>query len=305
LRAGAALVCLAAAGLGVLHLPWPGACTAPGIIEYRDSVVVRAQSPGFVTAIHVQDGQFVEDGAALLEMSNDELEAEARDLEVAISQSETRRRIHLEKYEQAAAQVELENQRALKKRLAEKRRQLDGLTCHAPISGSVMARNLDALLMTYLEEGAEILAIGDDTCKRLRVSIAQEDTPLFRSHRAQPVRLRLRSCEVSQGRLSRVVPRASKTPPHFALCAPLGGPLAVAKHDSAESEDSYEFVLPRFTGIVDLPQSVSANLRAGESGYVTIGAARSESVSQVLNRRLRQWFEKKLDDARTRFRMAE
>jgi len=298
LRAGAVAVVLAVAGLGLLHLPWPGACTAPGIIEYCESVVVRAESPGFVTAIHVRDGQFVQDGDVLFEMTNDELEAEARDLEVAISQSETQRRIHQEKHEQAAAQVEMENQRALRKRLAEKRRQSEGLICHAPVSGRVMARNLDTLLMTYLEEGGEILAVGDDTHKRLRVSIAQEDTRLFRSRAEEPVRLRLRSSEISEGRLSRIIPRASKTPPHMALCAPLGGPLAVAKDDDAQSEDSYEFVLPRFTGIIELPQDLSTSLRAGEFGYATIRAAESDTIAQVLSQRFGRWLKNKLDEAR-------
>jgi putative peptide zinc metalloprotease protein len=254
-----------------------------------------------VTAIHVRDGQFVRQGDVLLEMTNDQLDAEARDLEVAISQSETRRRIHLEKHELAAAQVELENGRALEKRLAEKQRQLEGMICRAPISGRIMARNLDTLLMTYLEEGAEILAVGDDTHKRLRISIAQEDTTLFRSHATKPVRLRLRSSKISEGRLSRVIPRASKTPPHMALCAPLGGPLAVTNDDSGQSEDSYEFVLPRFTGIIELPQNVSASVRAGEFGYVTIRAAESETIAQVLSQRVERWFEDKLAAARQRW----
>jgi putative peptide zinc metalloprotease protein len=297
-RVGAVVMLLATVGTTLVCLPWPGACTAPGIIEYRDSVVVRAQSPGFVTAIHVQDGQLVERGDLLMEMTNDQLDAECRDLVAALDQSEARRRIHLEKHEQAAVQVELENQRALKKRLAERRRQFEGLTLHSPVSGRVMARNLDMLLMTYLEEGAEVLAVGDDTHKQLRVSIAQEDNALFQAQLGEPVKLRLRSTGMSEGQLSRVIPRASKTPPHLALCAPLGGPLAVTNQLSQESDDSYEFVLPRFTGIVELPQHLCASHQAGEFGYATIQAAQSKTITQVVSRRVSQWLENKLAEAR-------
>jgi len=297
-RAGSMAALFACASAALLFAPWPGACTAPGVIEYRDSIVVRAQSPGFVTTIHVDDGQLVECGDLLLEMSNDELDAECRDLQAAIDQSKARRRIHMEKHEQASAQVELENERALKKRLAEKQRQFERLTVRSPVSGTVMARNLDTLLMTYLEEGAEVLAVGDDTHKQLRVSIAQEDSASFRTQEGKPVKLRLRSTELSEGQLSRVIPGASKTPPHLALCAPVGGPLAVTDLRSEESDDSYEFVMPRFTGIVELPHDLCANHHAGEFGYATIRANQSATVVQVLNHRISQWLENKLTEAR-------
>jgi hypothetical protein len=73
----------------------------------------------------------------------------------------------------------------------------------------------------------------------------------------------------------------------------VGGPLAVraAKEDDAEQE--YEFTLPRFTGIVELPQAACRSLKAGEFGYVTIRPARPESIAQTLNRRVHAWIEDK------------
>jgi hypothetical protein len=84
----------------------------------------------------------------------------------------------------------------------------------------------------------------------------------------------------------------------LALCAPLGGPLAVTHDEGGESEDSYKFVLPRFTAFVELPQSLGASLRAGEFGYVTIREAESQTVARVLNHRIGRWFENKLAEAR-------
>jgi hypothetical protein len=83
----------------------------------------------------------------------------------------------------------------------------------------------------------------------------------------------------------------------MALCAPLGGPLAVTSDSREESQDSYEFLLPRFAGIVQLPQRLSESLHAGEFGYVTIQGGRSESVAQVLSRRVRQWLQEKRERA--------
>jgi putative peptide zinc metalloprotease protein len=302
-RAILAAAIVVSAGAALFYLPWPGAYTAPGVVEYRDLVVVRAESPGFVSAIYVRDGQLVRAGQTLVELTNDQLQAEVGDLELAVLQSEKRRRIHLQKDEQGAVQVELENQRALQKRLAEKQHQLDNLTVRAPAAGRVMARNLKLLPMTYLKEGAEILAIGNDDRKQLRVSIAQEDAPLFADRQGRSVRFRIRSAGAEQGRLSRVVPRATKKPPHAALCAPYGGPLTVkARQGADETEDAYELVVPRFAGIVELPDDLGRRLHAGQFAYVTIGSDGTESVAEVLHRRVHDWVDKKLAAATARWR---
>ncbi len=301
-RATAIATGLAAAAWFLLCLPWPGKCTAPGVIEYRDSIVARAGSPGFVTAIHVKDGQQVREGDVLLELSNDSLGVEYRDLQLAIEQCEARRRIHLEKQEQAQAQVEAENQRALQKRLAEKQRRLGALVVRAPVTGRVMARGLETLHATYLKEGDEILGIGDDAHKRLRISIAQEDMPSYRPLVGQMVKFRLRASALCEGRLTRVEPRASTEPPHAALCAPLGGPLAVRAVDGEDPEDKYEFTLPRFTGFIELPQAVDARHFAGEFGYVTLRPQRSESIARTLTRCLRDWIDDKVAAAKARWR---
>jgi hypothetical protein len=153
--------------------------------------------------------------------------------------------------------------------------------------------------MTYLEEGAEILVVGDDAHKRLRISIAQEDATRFRSLVGRPVRFRMRSSETREGRLERLIPRASKTPPHTALCAPLGGPLDATAQTGDDPEDSYELVVPRFSGIVELPEELGARLFAGEFVYVTTRVSESESMAQVLYRRVHDWVDKKWKAARS------
>ena len=259
---------------------------------------MRANSPGFVTAIHVQNDQLVREGDLLVTLTNDELEVEHHDLQLAIEQSNARRRIHLEQQELGAAQVELENERALQKRLAERQRQIEGLAVRAPVAGRVTARGLDAMRRTYLKEGDEILALGDDAYKQLRISIAEEDALAYRPLVGNPVKLRLRGSGRSEGRLTRIIPRASKAPTHLALCAPFGGPLAVTQVSDPDAEDAYELTLPRFAAVVELPQTQCAAHHAGEFGYVTIQPDQSDSIAQELIMRVRRWIEDKLTRAR-------
>ena len=67
----------------------------------------------------------------MLTLRNEELQIACRDLELAREASERKQLVYLQKKEIASAQIEQENRRALDKRLAEKRRQLDALVVRA------------------------------------------------------------------------------------------------------------------------------------------------------------------------------
>jgi len=299
----AAIVASAVAGLlavALFGVTWPFDATAPAVVEYRDLEIVRARSPGFVKAIHVTDGRQVRQGELLLELENDLLAVECRDLELAIEQARTRRRIHQNAQETAAAQVELENQRALEKRHSEKHRQLASLRITAPVSGRVMVRNVTSLADTYVEEGDEVLAIGTESHKQVRVSIAQQNEEDFRFALGKDVKLRYRSGGSQSGRLERLTPRARTEPLHGALCAPLGGPLAVtSKGRNSEGEHDYKLVEPRFTGVVEIPTETCRQHRAGELAAVTV-PRRSEPMGTVFYRKFSRYLAKKLAQVKAR-----
>ena len=69
------------------------------------------------------------------------------------------------------AQVALRNRQAAVDRLAEVQRQLEGLRVYAPVAGHIVARNLHNTIGTYVHEGAELLAVGDERRKELLVSV--------------------------------------------------------------------------------------------------------------------------------------
>ena len=157
-------------------------------------------------------------------------------------------------------------------------------------SGTVIVRQPQNLIGTYVTSGDEIVSIGDEAKKELRVVIDQEDVKAFTAHVGQPLSIRLSGDQKRQHTLTRVPPKASLDPPHESLFAPHGGPLQVRQKDSADSEgpeDKYELVTPAFTGIVDLAQEAGSELRAGQRGVVWLAGGR-ESIARHVGRLLRE-----------------
>ncbi len=277
---GAVIVGSLAAGLFLT--PWPFGRSAPGIIEYEDFAVVRADSSGFVRAIHVQDGERVAAGQLLLELENEELASQLGDLEAAAKQSDLKYRGHLKSHEMADAQAERENRLALEKRLIEKRKQIESLEVRAPIAGRVMSRSLSSLSDTFASEGAELLAIGDESRKEFHASLAQEDVASLRPD--EPLSVRLPGVGLLHATVAQVTPRASHKPPHAALTAPAGGPLAVRSASTSQegAENEFEFPEPRVTIHLQLTASEAKHIASGTTGRAIIQSRQFKNLATGL-----------------------
>jgi multidrug resistance efflux pump len=256
---------------------------------------VRTESAGFLRAIHVCAGDVVEQGQLLAELANPDLDFELAELEVQIAESRIKMRLHELNREMAQRQAEEENLQTLLERRDEIQEEVQGLIVRAPRSGKVVGRSLESWEGVYLAKGNEILSIGDEAAKEVRLSIAQSDITAFRHHVGQDIRLYLPNLPLVQSSLSRIEPRASVVPLDTTLCVPNGGSLAVRdKPESSDMESSLDFELlsPRFTGIMTLNSSQSADLYAGQRAQVALRPF--ESVGQHLYRAVSDWAEVRL-----------
>jgi putative peptide zinc metalloprotease protein len=271
-------------GFAITHTPWPGVTRAPAVVEYEPLAVVRAGSNGFVREVFVHSGQAVEEGQLIARLENEQLQVELHDVQLSIQQSLKKARVFKQRDELAAFQAEQKKLESLRKQLDEKSVEVAQLEVRAPISGTVIARDPDALLGTYASSGDEIVSIGDEQSKELRLSITQEDVDTFLASVGNRVSARLQGGVRLESDLTRVPPQASLEPPHRSLCSPYGGPLEVRPKESTESsdpEDKYELVRPGFMGFVKLPTEYSAQLRAGQRGAVWL-ARGNESIAGYL-----------------------
>lgn len=292
---------LAAAGSATLSLllvavPWPLAQQAPAMVEYATLSPIRAESAGFVRTLQVTDGQQVDAGQVLAVLANEELACSLAGVEIQIQQSEIRSRQYEARQELAADQAERAARAALEKRQQQLQAQVAGLTLRAPHAGKVLARSLATRVGTYIAAGEELCAIGSDDQKTIRVSISQDDVPLYTARLGTLVWVRLPGFPAAAARLARVSPRASLEPPHQAFCAPLGGPLAVRSADPAAGSAAagpYEFFTPRFTADAELDAMASAGLLDGQRALVMFHA-REDKIGAHLYRALARWVGERL-----------
>jgi putative peptide zinc metalloprotease protein len=282
-------------------VPWLGARSAPAIVEHAPLTVVRAGSPGFVTAVRVSNGQIVEAGDELIVLENRQLEEELADLELGIQQLDLKRRSLATSHRMAELQAHDEHRAALQKQRAEKLVQVQRLTVRAPRAGQVLARELPRLTGTYLEEGDVLLTLAEAAHKELKISVAQPDVDPFSANLGTVVRVRLPGAGRLHGTLTELAPRADLEPAHPALTAALGGPLPVRADDNREADHGlnqpvYELFAPRLTGTVTLDSDQAARVRAGQRGVVSLTAYR-ESVGGFLYRAATDWVRRRVKRA--------
>ncbi len=289
------------AALLAIQVPWPLPPQAPAVVDYAPLAVVRADSPGFVAKIHVQGGQLVTEGQVLAVLRNDELALELADLERAIEQAETKCRVHEHGRKLAAWQAEAKQLEALQKKHQEKSEQISHLTLRAPTSGRVIGVDLQNLLGVYLKPGDEILSIGSEHHKELRLAIAQDKLPAFKTNVGRPVHVRLPGGQVFLSELSSIEPRARLDCPHPALSGANGGPLAVKAKgqepdDLGHDAEQTELLVPHFVGRLCLTGERSVQLRAGQVARAALTSHR-EAVGSYLFRELTRWTRQKFRQA--------
>ncbi|MDH3716607.1 MAG: HlyD family efflux transporter periplasmic adaptor subunit [Planctomycetota bacterium] len=300
-RLAVTTLALTAAVVGVFWLcPWPFASRAPAYVEYDPLTVVRAASTGFVREVHVQNGQTVTAGDVLVVLENEDLQVQLEGLKLSIEKSRLKSNGYQTRHEMAAYQSEQKQIESLLQQKAEREVQVQQLTVRAPTAGTVVRRRLDMLLGTYLKQGDEIVSIGNDQQKEVRLSVAQEDVEFFQSAVGQPVRVRVAGGEKMLAQLTKLEPRATRQPPHLSLCASNGGSLVVQhKEQSSQNNaagETVELIAPRFNGTVTLEAGQGAQLFSGQRAMVQL-TDRSESVGGHLYRSFQHWLKQKIDAA--------
>ena len=286
----------------ILMLPEPGGVRAPAVVKFAPLHAVRAPHAGFVEAVSVHGGETVRPSQPLARIGNYELEREAVELKIAIEQSNLRTRLYRDRQEIAAVQAEKESRLALQAEYDQRQAQLARALLTAPETGTILSPNVHELPGRYVQEGEELLTIGEESSKELELSISQEDVDFFRQFVGETVLVSLRSPGIRSIRchLTRIDPRGSHAITHDAFSAVSGGPIAVqpiqARGSDVEVETDWEFAEPRFSGTVKLSSAQSTMLKAGQTATVRVLSHRG-TLGQFLYRTVSKWFRHRIDQA--------
>jgi multidrug resistance efflux pump len=144
------------------------------LLEPVSRSTLRAEVPGYVEVVHVQEGQQVPAGTVLIGLRNLELETKAARAE-ADSQTASARMIQAQMKWQDFARARGEHQRYQEESrgLAA---QVSRLSVRSPLSGTVVTPRVQDWLGSYVAAGTELVEVADTLRMRARIYVAESDT---------------------------------------------------------------------------------------------------------------------------------
>jgi putative peptide zinc metalloprotease protein len=271
------------------QITWSPSLTAPAIVKYAEINTIHARAPGFIKEVRVKNGQQVGQNDVLMVLENPEISGDSKRLDLRFQESKLRGRLLYQAEELSAWQAEQRQAEALKTQLQEKQQQQADLILQASRSGRVIGRHLMQMSGRYVKTGEKLLMVGDESKKEMRVSIAQNDVESFRAMAGGNIMVRLDDHLDSAfpATLERVEPRATVSVLNTELTALAGGVLPVQQQQDSD-KSGYQYLQPRFQGIVRLSSEKSKTLFSGMTGKIKVSGV-ALSVYEHLTVTFQKW----------------
>ena len=297
-RASISVACLV--GLifaGIYIFQAPATKSAPAIVQLRNESIIRSDANGFVTAIHVTEGQNVAQGDLLLELENPKLTNELVELNRLRNEARIQSRIYQQDQNQAMMQAENQRVFRLAAQIVEKQSQAAGLRVLANCDGVIVERALQNLLGSFVKQGDELLTVAKLTDKEIVVSVDQSEYDAAVWSPGKHLRLMFPGRPVVQATLVSINPRASQAPTYPSLTASMGGSLPVRpvpSSNSTEGEPGFELLSPRFDVTVAVSENFQQEILAGQRGQAYFEST-EQSLASYLYLAACHWLEAKVD----------
>lgn len=195
----------------LLFLPaWPEFVRAPFVLEPAHRAIIRSPVPGQVQEIFIREGEQLQAGAPVAQLSNLALQSQAArvhsDLQVATARSvEAQLR-----YSGMAPAEHLRDQLLQQDRLLSQ--QVTQLRLLSPLSGIVVTPRLQDLRGSYLAAGSEVAEVADLSTMQARIFVPEFAVRNLRM--GAPVKLLPSSAAASiPGTLDALAPASTQTDP--------------------------------------------------------------------------------------------
>ena len=284
---------------GVYVFQAPATKSAPAIVQLHNESVIRSDASGFVTAIHVAEGQTVAKGDLLIELENPELANELVELTRLREEAKIQSRIHQQQGNQAMVQAETQRVYGLTDQIVEKQSATKGLQVLATDDGVIVQRQLANRLGSFVEQGDELLTVAKLDSKEVVVSVDQSEYDATVWTTGKQLRLMFPGKAVVNATLVSINPRASQSPTFPSLTATQGGSLPVrtlVKSPSDDNELNFELLSPRFDVTVSLPGDLGDQVLAGQRGYAYFEST-EQSLASYLYLAACHWLESQIEMA--------
>ena len=225
--AGASLACGVA-----FALPLPQRSLAPGIVSLPDEAQLRLQVGGFVDAFLVRDGEPVDAGTALVQLSNPPLLVAQATAEADLRQAEVQR-AQLRDVDPSAAARAGDRVRQLEAEVLALQRQRAALTVRAASRGRVAFDRHRDLVGMYLPQGHLIAQVLPDAAPLVRAVVDHSDIALVRERTVEASVALASGAANLAARLQTAVPQATTALPSAALGRAAGGSIELDPADAS------------------------------------------------------------------------
>ncbi|MHC4788081.1 MAG: efflux RND transporter periplasmic adaptor subunit [Planctomycetota bacterium] len=212
-------------------IPATAGVRTPCALEPYEQRVLRAEWAGFFARVHVKDGDRVQEGQILAELTNEELDFSIQHMQRRMEALAARIRM-LETRHQASAQAQKYRMEMLRKDLELLRQRKASLTVRAPFGGQIIAPELARTEGRFLNLGDPLFAIASLDKLRVVAVVSDADVPAVRAAQDEGVRIKFASApdRVYMARVERVHPSATHAPPPAALSNAAGGEVLLDPH---------------------------------------------------------------------------
>ena len=291
-RARAVLVFAVFAGaifflMGVM--PLTTSVWAPCALEPHDKKIIRAEWPGFIEALHVEDGELVEKGRLLADARNEELDYMISLQKLKIKETLARLTYQLTR-DPAREAAERKVLEVLENDLETLYKRKKSLTFLAPLKGRVIAPNLERYKgMQFLELGSELFTVASLDVLRVIAVVSDADIGAVSAAADRRVRIKFdtRPKKIYTGEIVLPIPEnTTSEPPPAALTNPAGGPVLLdpKSPEGRTLTPWYRVEIVLDAGGEELPVGATGNVRF-IVGTDSLGSQIKLKFQRMLSRR--------------------
>lgn len=256
-------------------LPVPMHTSAQGVVWVPEQAQVRAKSDGFIHAMHVKDGEFVQPNQVLMTLQDPKLITEHDRLQSQLAGLEVAQYQALLQNPSEANNINMQMEK-IQAEIASIDEKIAGLQVISQSAGTFVMPYQDDFLETFVKKGKILAYVLDQSQIKVRVAIAESAIALVRNNRQHiEVRLADNPAQAISARLIQDTPAATRTLPSAALGDIGGGSYITDPND----KEGLTTVTP--INVMDLRLSSTLLNRVGTRAMVRFDLGKAPIATQL------------------------